>query len=226
MDGKKELPAGHWKAFRYDENKSIQQNAGFSHTPEVEESLNIVKKKLTETLDKALKPGDALLDFGCGPGIYMKMLRNKYKVFGVDVSEGMLKQAEINNPDCKLYFGNFMKVNFDEKYDAIYSISVLEYVPVSQISEFFEKCSRLLNKDGIIFIQYPHALRKLDLYYPDRNYICYSPEFISRTASRYFNIIENNQSFDGRDVCVVDTKPYPTTGKTFKNGYLLIARKK
>lgn len=226
VDAEKELSAGHWKVFTYNPEKTIQQNAGFSHKEEVEESLKIVKEKLKSTLAAYCRPKASVLDFGCGPGIYMDMLKEQYNVVGVDVSEGMLEHASRLLPAHKFYHGNFLRIPIQETFQAIYSISVLEYVPVSQITRFFEKCAALLEPGGIIFIQYPHALQKLDLYYPDRNYINYSPERITAIASRYFNVIENKQSFDGRDTCCYDKTPYPTDSKTFKNGYLLIARKK
>ncbi len=226
LDAKKELPAGHWKAFVYNPDKSIQQNAGFSHTPEVEEALAIVKAKLKLTLSTYLKQNDTVIDFGCGPGIYIEMLKNQYQVIGVDVSEQMINTANKKLPTNKFYLGNFITLHFPEKAQALYSISVLEYVPVSQLDVFFKKCADVLTANGIIFIQYPHALSKRDLYYPDRNYICYSPQKVSEVASTYFEVMENKQSYDGRETCVVDLKPYPTASKTFKNGYLLIAKKK
>lgn len=226
LDAKKELPAGHWKAFKYDDKKSIQQNAGFSHTPEVEEALQLIKSKLTQTLKTNIQHGSRILDIGCGPGIYMDLLKDNYQVSGIDVSEEMLVAASRILPKNELYKGNFLNAEFKENFDAIYSISVLEYVPVSQISRFFEKCSELLNKDGILFIQYPHALKRSDLYYPDRNYINYSPLQIEKIAQKFFSVLEHKQSFDGRPICNFDTSPYPTSSKTFKNGYLLIARKK
>ena len=45
LDYKKELSAGQWKAFKYNPDKSIQQNAGFSHTPEVDLAIEKVKQK-------------------------------------------------------------------------------------------------------------------------------------------------------------------------------------
>lgn len=226
LDAKKELPAGHWKAFKYDNKKSIQQNAGFSHTPEVEEALSLVKNKLTRSFSQNLKPGSKILDIGCGPGIYMDLLKEDYQVTGIDVSEEMLLAASSHLPDHEFYKGNFLNTSFENKFDAIYSISVLEYVPVSQIDYFFKKCSEHLNKEGMIFIQYPHALKRSDLYYPDRNYINYSPDKINKIAKKYFTVVEHSQSFDGRPVCFFDDSPYPTQSKTFKNGYLLIAKKK
>ncbi len=225
-DARLQMAAKQWKLFSYNNTKTIQENAGFSHTKEVEEALSIVKQKLKDTLKAYVPEKGRLLDFGCGPGIYMKMLNTDYEVEGIDVSEAMIASAKEQLPGNTFYHGNFLLTDFPKSYAAIYSISVLEYVPVSKIDEFFRKCALLLDQQGIIFIQYPHALSKADLYYPDRNYITYSPELISRVASPYFEVLENRQSYDGRDTCAYDRNPYPTTSKVFTNGYLLIARKK
>jgi 2-polyprenyl-3-methyl-5-hydroxy-6-metoxy-1,4-benzoquinol methylase len=226
IDAKRELAAKQWKVFHYDSQKSEQQNAGFSHTTEVEEALEKVKKKLVNTLQANLSSKDKVLDIGCGPGIYMQLLTPSFTLHGIDISENMLKEAATKLPSAKLYLGNFLNIKFEGTFQAIYAISVLEYVPVSELKKFFEKCTNLLSPNGILILQYPHALRVLDLWYPDRNYICYSPQKISDTASQWLDIVEHNQSYDGRPICRYDKRPYSTSGKTFKNGYLLIARKR
>jgi len=225
-DAKLQLAAKQWKLFNYNTSKTIQENAGFSHTKEVEDALTIIKNKLINTLKTYITAGDNILDFGCGPGIYMSLLNKTYTVAGIDVSEAMITSAKKQLPGNTFFCSNFLNTEFSNHYNALYSISVLEYVPVSKIDEFFQKCASILNKGGIIFIQYPHAVCKADLYYPDRNYINYSPALISRVASTYFDIIENNQSYDNRETCDYDRTPYPTASKVFTNGYLLIAKKK
>lgn len=226
FDAKKEMSLGQWRSFKYNTDKSLQQNAGFSHTVEVDAAIEKVKNKLVEWLKIYAPVSTEVLDIGCGPGVYMKVLTSDYKISGVDVSEEMLERAYDLLPESKFYLGNFLNISFEQKYQAIYSISVLEYIPVSKIDAFFKKCAQIMNDKGLLFIQYPHALKKMDLFYPDRNYINYSPAFISKRAAKYFTVIENRQSYDGRDTCVFDDKPYPTDSKNFKNGYLLVAIKK
>jgi SAM-dependent methyltransferase len=226
MDGSKELSLGQWKAFTYNPCATEQQNAGFSHKPEVEEALKRVKARLVETLSDHVPHNGSVLDIGCGPGIYLKLLSDRYQVTGIDVSTGMLQAAATAVPGARLFEGNFLSINFPHRFHAIYSISVLEYIPVSRINDFFKKCADLLEPGGVLFIQYPHALSRADLFYPDRNYIQYSPARLSKIASRYLRVLENRQSFDGRETCVYDRNPYPAKGRIFKNGYLLIALKK
>ncbi len=217
---------GHWKHFRYDPARSAQQNAGFSHTPEVDETLQRVKDKLIAALNQHVDKGNTILDFGCGPGIYMKMLDKDYHVVGVDISDEMLQSASRLMPENKFYCGDFLDIHYDERFSAIYSIGALEYISVSRIHNFFKKCADILNPKGLLFIQYPHAVRIWDLFYPNLSYINYSPKLISRIASRYFQVLENCQAFDGRPACWYDKHPYPTSTRIVKNGYLLIAKKK
>ena len=226
LDAEKEVAGEPWRAFKYNPAKTLQQNAGFSHTPEMDETLQRIKAKLVKTLRETVATKGTILDFGCGPGIYMDMLKNYYNVVGVDISGEMLQVASALLPTNRFYHGNFFEVKFDEKFSAVYSIGVLEYVPVSRLERFFRKCSDLLDDGGMLFIQYPHALRIRDLLYPNLKYINYSPKLIQRVAAKYFSIVENAHCFDGRPACLYDREPYPTTSRIFKNGYILIAKKK
>ncbi|HKC68188.1 MAG TPA: class I SAM-dependent methyltransferase, partial [Bacteroidia bacterium] len=153
-----QLSLRQWKAFSYNKNKSDQENAGFSHRIEVQNAIDKLKSDFCAFLDGNIQQNSEILDFGCGPGVYLSMLYGKYKISGIDVSQAMINKAKSNLPDGNFYCGNFLTYCFPKKYKLIYSISALEYIPVSQLKSFFEKCYNLLNKGGYIFIQYPHAL--------------------------------------------------------------------
>ncbi|MGQ0828898.1 MAG: SAM-dependent methyltransferase, partial [Bacteroidota bacterium] len=144
---------------------------------------------------------------------------------GIDISEAMIQRAKENlSSQAELIVGDFMKVNLSEKYDLIYSIGVLIYITPSLLEEMFEKVKKCLNSGGILFLQYPHALNKKDLYYPNLEYINYSPLRIDELARKHFTILKHEQSFDGRQICKYDKSPYVSQHGTYKNGYLLIAR--
>lgn len=225
LDHKLQLSTRQWQAFAYNSKKTEQENAGFSHRPEVQEAIDSIKLKLKRFVEQKIPKQKNILDFGCGTCIYMNLFDESYNMIGIDVSQGMIDKARKDFPNKKFYCNNFLLQKFEEKYSLIYSISVLEYVPVSQIQDFFKKCSDLLEDDGYLFIQYPHALQYKDLLYPDRNYINYSPKVIEKNCSLFFDIEIHKQFFDGRKVNSFDKKPYPTTSKDFRNGYLLVAKK-
>lgn len=225
LDHKMQLAARQWKAFSYNSKKTEQENAGFSHTSEVQKAIDQLKNTFKNFVAKHIKPNTEILDFGCGPGIYLKMLEENYSLNGIDVSPEMIRKAKDAIPQGTFYCGNFLTTQFNKKYSIIFSISVLEYVPVSQLETFFKKCADLLEPGGFLFIQYPHALRYKDLFYPDRNYINYSPKKIEEKAGKYFRLLSHSQFFDGKKVGLYDKNPYATSSKDFRNGYLLIAQK-
>ena len=225
LDHKFQLSTRQWKVFSYNNKKSDQENAGFSHKPDVQKAIDVLKTKFTEFITTNIPKIKNILDFGCGPGVYLKLLNTDYTISGIDVSPAMIEQAKHILPKGEFYCGNFLLQDFKKKYAVIYSISVLEYVPASQIKSFFKKCYANLDENGYLFIQYPHALKQSDLFYPDRNYINYSPKRIEKYCSPYFTIKTHEQFFDGRKITDYDKNPYPTPSKDFRNGYLLIAQK-
>ncbi|MGZ3885477.1 MAG: class I SAM-dependent methyltransferase, partial [Bacteroidia bacterium] len=171
-------------------------------------------------------PGSSVLDIGCGTGLYLKDLTGKgYELSGIDMSGEMIEVASKELPDVKFYTGDFMTCTFPGKFDLIYSVSVLEYIARNDLDAHFARLAGCLNAGGIIFIHYPHALCRLDTLYPDLNYIKYSPTVIEKTAKRHFDILTHQHCFDDRVITDYDRKPYPSARGTFKNGYLLIARK-
>ena len=72
--------------------------------------------------------GKKILDFGCGTGIYTKILKNKgAKIKGFDISPKMLKIAKdyVKNVEFRQGTGN--KIPFDEKFDIVVASLVLDY---------------------------------------------------------------------------------------------------
>lgn len=216
-----------WNSFLIDPNKSLQENVGFSHREDVEEALNKAHKDLMDTVNSFVPKNGSILDIGCGTGLYLKDFYNMpYDLNGIDLSEEMIKQAKQYLPKVNFTIGNFMSLNLTKQFNLIYSISVLEYIGRSELDLHFNKLSNSLVNNGVIFIHYPHALSFIDTLYPDLNYIKYQPKVITKIATKYFKIIKHEHCFDGRVIQSYDKKVYPSTNGTFKNGYLLIARKK
>jgi predicted TPR repeat methyltransferase len=216
-----------WNSFLIDPNKSLQENVGFSHREDVEEALNKAHKDLRDTVNSYVPLNGSILDIGCGTGLYLKDFYDKsYDLNGIDLSEEMIKQAKLHLPKVNFTISNFISLNLPKKFNLIYSISVLEYIGRSELDLYFKKLFDSLVNEGIIFIHYPHALAFIDTIYPDLNYIKYQPKVISKIASKYFTIIRHEHCFDGRIIQSYDRNSYPSVNGTFKNGYLLIARKK
>jgi SAM-dependent methyltransferase len=217
--------------FQPPHGKTLQEVAGFSLRPEINETLEKIHSKLKDTSKKFLPAyGGNVLDIGCGPGLYMDDFDKCHKLYGIDISKEMIKIASSRIPHAKFFEGDFLKIQINESFHLIYSIGMLCYISRCDIEKFFSKIHALLLADGILFLSYPHAISKWDLYYPDLSYIQYSPSLIEKIVSEKFEIIEHIHGLDGRIVGKYDVSPYkslnPGTHRTYKNSYLLIARKR
>jgi len=217
---------GMYKRIRLDEKLSPQEMAGFSKRKEVQEAIDKTHFDLTETVNRYLQPGDAILDIGCGPGTYLKDFEGKFALTGIDINPQMIESARRNIEGAKLILGDFLGHDFDRKFKMIYSVSVLEFIPPSKLRAFFRKAHHLLEEGGVLFIHYPHALKYKDTLYPDLFYIEYSPRKVENELKNNYKIIKHQHGFDGRTIDLYDPKPYEPGIRTFKNGYLLIALRK
>ena len=218
--------AGMYKRVKPDKSQDPQEMAGFSHHPEVQEAIDKAHNDLLATALKYIKPGDSVLDIGCGAGAYLHHFEKNYKATGIDINQEMIKAGPVHVPKAIFIYDNFLTRKFTEKFHYIYSISVLEFIPPSKLDEFIGKIASLLHDGGVFFLHYPHALNAKALVYPDLYYIEYSPSLIEKTAARYLSIISHEHAFDQRKVTDYDRHPYNPGHRTFKNGYLLIAQKK
>jgi len=217
--------------FEPKKDRSTQENAGYSNRVEINEVLEKSKNDLQLAVLKACSAEARILDIGCGPGMYLSLFKDtSYKLTGTDINELMLLEAKKAVPSAQFIKGNFIDIKLTEKYNFIYCIGVLIYISRQNLDLFLKKIYDQLESDGILYLNYPHALSWLDKAYNDLTYIQYSPAVIEEIIFPYFKIIKHEQAFDGRKVTTYDKQPYkslnPLTHRTYKNSYLLICQKK
>lgn len=210
-------------------DKTVQENAGYSIRPEINEVLEKSKKDLLNSIEVNLKSGDSILEIGCGPGMYLNLILNQYKKTACDINTGLLEIAKKQVPDAKFYSGNFTSIPFNETFDFIYCIGVLIYFTPTELKEVLNKMYQLLNSGGILYLNYPHAISKADVRFTDLTYVQYSPAYIEKLIKNKFEIISHQHAFDERIIETFDKQPYkslnPNTNRTYKNSYLLVAKK-
>ncbi len=223
-----------WALRKYQEDKTLQENVGCSHIIYIQNLVDDTHITFKRFVKENLKPGQSVFDIGCGTGLFLKDLEGMgLRLSGIDLNGPFLDKAKELVPDAALFKGSFFdKFETTEKYDLFACFSVLMYIEPSRLEEFFDKIHSLLNKDGLVFVQYAHALSKYDLLYPDITYVKYSPRKINKVVEGKFEIVKHEHFYYGHIADEYDKKRFyfPDGNKnrldTIENSYLLILKKK
>ncbi|MDA7713999.1 bifunctional 2-polyprenyl-6-hydroxyphenol methylase/3-demethylubiquinol 3-O-methyltransferase UbiG [Candidatus Pelagibacter sp.] len=115
---------------------------------------NIIKDFNISNSDRPLK-NIKLLDIGCGGGLLSEpMCRLGANVVGIDASKKNIDVAKFHAKKNKLKI-NYMvaspeKLKTKTKFDVILNMEIVEHV--NDINFFIKESSKLLNKNGIMFI--------------------------------------------------------------------------
>ena len=111
-----------------------------------------------------LKPGQTVLDIGCGWGgtaLYLHRVAG-VDVLGVTLSESQLKVARKRAKDAGVAdHVRFELVDYralDGQFDRIVSVGMFEHVGLAHYDEFFGQCRELLKPDGVMLV---HTIGKL-----------------------------------------------------------------
>lgn len=94
-----------------------------------------------------LDKSESVLEIGVGTGrIAVKVAPMCRKFTGIDVSEKTVKKATENIVDAVLICGDFIKYDFCESFDVIYSS--LTFLHIKEKQKAFDKIEKILNKQG------------------------------------------------------------------------------
>jgi 2-polyprenyl-6-hydroxyphenyl methylase/3-demethylubiquinone-9 3-methyltransferase len=122
--------------------------------------INFIKEKLVHHFKKnsnSEKPLDKLkiLDIGCGGGLLCEPLsRLGANMTGIDASYNNIEIAKLHAKEMGLNIKYIQsspeKLNLENEFDIILNMEVIEHV--SNINLFIQNCSKLIKKDGIMFV--------------------------------------------------------------------------
>ena len=96
-----------------------------------------------------------ILDIGCGGGLLSEpMCKLGAKVTGIDASDKNIKVAKLhskkNNLKIEYLCSSPEKFKAEKKFDVILNMEIVEHV--EDVNLFLKSCSRLLKKNGIMFV--------------------------------------------------------------------------
>lgn len=83
--------------------------------------------------DLAAKPGERILDLGCGTGhLTAKIAALGATVFGIDADSDMIQQAQENYPDLDFKIADARNFEVSQPMDAVFSNAVLHWIPEAE----------------------------------------------------------------------------------------------
>ncbi len=115
---------------------------------------NIINSFKLKNKSKPLS-GIKILDIGCGGGLLSEpMSRMGANVTGIDASVKNIKIAKLHSKKNKLKI-NYLcsspeKLKIEKKFDVVLNMEIVEHV--KDIDFFLKSCSKLLKKNGLMFV--------------------------------------------------------------------------
>ena len=123
----------------------IGQDVDFFIEIKAELLLKLARKNFG-SLDKI-----KVLDIGSGVGLVDRFLKSEIKqLYGVDVEEGVVEKAKVNNPEVNYRLYDGAKLPFeDNTFDLCFAINVMHHVPPGMWENFSKEMYRVLKPGGI-----------------------------------------------------------------------------
>lgn len=125
-----------------------ENNSNFLITRYESADVTEVQKLLLQTFNKNSK----LLEIGCGSGRDASfMTKNDFELTAIDGSKNMIEEAKKVHPELssKLLYKTLPNdLEFDKKFDGIYSIATLMHLSKNDLKETISKTYNLLNQNG------------------------------------------------------------------------------
>lgn len=174
-----------------------------------------------------LKPGKAVLDFGCGTGRHYAAFYGLpgVRAVGIDVSgpildrftrpkfpEGEFHAIDLTQDD------SFVSAN-EGAFAAVYSMSVIEYVRPSRLPALVRTLGRLLEPGGVLYLAFPHA-QTWRSQVADLGYVRYRPEVVEcYVAGAGLEVSESYSVHHRERISGIDRSGKPNYG------YVVVGRK-
>lgn len=137
-------------------DKNMQYTCGFWQDTNDLDTAQLQKMKIIgQKLN--LKPGDTLLDIGCGWGYLINYLSKKYNVkgLGITLSKEQLSYAKNqfkNNENAHYQLMDYRNIPKNMKFNKIVSVGMLEHVGEKNYNDYFNIVYDHLENNGLALI--------------------------------------------------------------------------
>jgi ubiquinone/menaquinone biosynthesis C-methylase UbiE len=95
-------------------------------------------------------------DLGCGPGhIAAYLKKNGVDVKGIDISEGMIRQAQMIHNDIEFLVGDMFNLNItDDQLAGVVAFYSIVNIPQENLFEVFKEINRVIKPGGHLLISF------------------------------------------------------------------------
>jgi methionine biosynthesis protein MetW len=112
-------------------------------------------KMIHSWIVKNIQKGSKILDIGCGDGTFgYDLLKIGYDVYGVDLSEEIVKGAKSRGIKVKVYNVEDGLPFESNLFDCIFAGEIIEHL--IDTDNFITECKRILKKNGFLIITTPN----------------------------------------------------------------------
>jgi 2-polyprenyl-3-methyl-5-hydroxy-6-metoxy-1,4-benzoquinol methylase len=112
-------------------------------------------KSELEKFSGLLPTSGDVLDAGCGVGIPVSqfLVKEGFKVTGVDISKKLINLAKENVPEASFYQKNILELDFQNNtFDGIICVYTLWHIPRTDHSSIINNFHRMMKENGILVI--------------------------------------------------------------------------
>jgi cyclopropane-fatty-acyl-phospholipid synthase len=141
-------------------DEDMQYSCAYFERPDMTLEEAQLAKKRHIAAKMRMKPGQSVLDIGCGWGGMALYLARTFEaeVLGVTLSTEQhaiaTERAHAQGLDNRVHFEIRDYRSLSERFDRIVSVGMFEHVGVNYYRTFFDKCQTLLKPDGVMLLHY------------------------------------------------------------------------
>ncbi|MBZ5664128.1 MAG: cyclopropane-fatty-acyl-phospholipid synthase family protein [Acidobacteriia bacterium] len=138
-------------------DRRMVYSCAYFHT--LEENLDSAQERKLDYICRKLRlrPGERLLDIGCGWGALIMHAAAHYGVQAVgitlsvpqaEVARQRLREAGLNDR-CRVEVSDYRDIDHDQQYDKLVSVGMFEHVSEALLPEYFSRAWDLLRPGGV-----------------------------------------------------------------------------